>query len=65
MIRSVRVASDPGKNPPAKTFAALEVAARLWSILVDGAEFSQGVEGDAGAIATLIHAAHSLVLDHE
>jgi hypothetical protein len=43
----------------------VEVAAGLRAGFVDGAELRRGVEGDTGAVAVLLHAAHAVVFDHE
>jgi hypothetical protein len=53
------------ENPATQAFAAIEVAARLRPILINGAELSDGVEGDASAVAALVHAADAAVLDHK
>lgn len=50
---------------PAQRLAAVEVAAGLRSVGVDGAEEGGGIEGDAGAVAALVHAAHARVLGDE
>ena len=51
------------ENFPTETFAAVEIAAGLRPVGVDGAEHTDGIEGDAGAVAALVHAACAGVLD--
>ena len=50
---------------PAQRLAAVEVAAGLRTVGVDGAEEGGGIESDAGAVAALVHAAHARVLGDE
>jgi hypothetical protein len=54
-----------GESLPAKRFAAGEIAAGLRADLVDRAEHRGRVEGHAGTVAPLIHAAHAGVLGDE
>ena len=54
-----------GKDAPAKSLAAVEVPAGLRPIGVDGAKGRGQIEGDTGAVAVLVHAAGSGVLDDE
>ena len=53
------------KNLPAEIFPPVEIPAGLGPAGVDGAESRDRVEGDAGAVALLFKAAHTLVLDDE
>ena len=64
---SVRQASrsDPAEDFPAKGFAAVEIAAGLRAISVNGTEERGGIEGDTGAVAVLVHAAHTGVFGDE
>jgi hypothetical protein len=50
---------------PAKIFAPVEVAAGLWPVGVDGTKERGGIEGHAGPIAALVHAAHAIVFGDE
>ena len=54
-----------GKDPAAKTFTAVEIAAGLRSVSVNGAEECGRIESDTGAVATLVHAARAGMLDDE
>lgn len=52
----------PGQDVSAKTLPAIEIAAGLRARVVDRAQQGDRVEGDAGAVATLVHAAGAGVL---
>ena len=54
-----------GKDPAAKTFTAVEIAAGLRSVSVNGAEECGRIESDTGAVAALVHAASVRMLDDE
>jgi hypothetical protein len=58
-------AAGPEDRATAERLAAVEVAASLRTAFVDGAEPGERIEGDARAVAALLHAAHAAVLDHE
>jgi len=53
------VRSRPAKNPAAETFAAIEVPTGLRAFGVDVQSRAHGIQGDAGAVAVLIHAPHA------
>ena len=63
--------SEPGgrgglaEDLAAKHFAAAKLAARLRARLVEGAKLCHGVQGDAGAVSPLVHAARAGVFNHE
>lgn len=61
VLRDICFAEDPAADPA----ATREVAAGLRALLVDGAEQRDRIEGDAGAIAALVHATGALALDDE
>ncbi len=50
------------EDTEAQCLAALEIAAGLRPVGVDGAEHRRDIEGDARTVATLVHAAHAVVL---
>ena len=60
-----RFAPRRGDRAAAQGFAAREVAAGLRPLFVDGAKARRGIEGDACAVAVLVHAADTGALDHE
>lgn len=68
-MRGVLRASDgrerPAEDLAAEGFAAVEVATGLRALVVDRAELRDGVQGDAGAVAALIHATRAVVFDDE
>jgi hypothetical protein len=53
------------ENLAAKTFAAVKVTACLRPVFVNGTKTRVGIEGDASAVATLVHATRAGVLDDE
>jgi hypothetical protein len=60
-----RLGAAGKQDPAAETLAAVEIAAGLRAVLVDGAELRHRVEGHAGAVPVLLHAAHAVMLDHK
>jgi hypothetical protein len=55
----------PGEDLSAEVFAAVEVAAGLRPVGVDGAKQRGGIEGDARPVAALVHATCAVVFDNE
>ena len=67
-LREPRLVGAPessGQDLAAEAVAAIEVAAGLRTGLVDRAEAGHRVQGHAGAVALLVHAARAGVLDDE
>lgn len=56
---------NAAENLAAERLTAVEIPAGLGTLVVDRAQPGDWVQGDAGAIAALIHAALALVLDDE
>jgi hypothetical protein len=55
----------PAEDLAAERLAAGEVPAGLGAGRVDRAEHARRIQGDAGAIAALVHAARAVMLDYE
>lgn len=51
--------STAAQNLTTEAFAAVEIAAGLRAAVVDGAEARGPIQGHAGAVAVLVHAAHA------
>jgi hypothetical protein len=58
-------ASSNAENPEAQLAAAIKLPANARSILVDRAEPRHGVQGDAGSVSALLHAANAVMFDHK
>lgn len=65
LTRGLNGQCGTAQDLPAERFAAVEIAAGLRARFVDRAKPRRAVEGDAGTVAVLIHAARAVVRDDE